>query len=78
MNTNLNKLTSDTVVVAFGYYEKNLFNQYKAKLAKLNFEERINILEQDNIRFALFKAGEAWSEVDKFMEDYPYIYGFIR
>lgn len=78
MNTNLNKLTSDTVVVAFGYYEKNLFNQYKAKLAKLNFEERIYILKLDNIRFALFKAGESWSEVDKFMEDYPYIYGFIR
>lgn len=78
MNTNLNKLTSDTVVVVFGVYEKNLFNEYKAKLAKLNFEERIATLKLDNIRFALFKAGETWNEVDKFMEDYAYIYGFIR
>lgn len=78
MNTNLNKLTSDTVVVVFGVYEKNLFNQYKAKLAKLNFEERIVALKLDNIRFALFKEGTAWSEVDKFMEDYAYVYGFIK
>lgn len=78
MNTNIKKLTSDTCIVAFGYYEKNLFNQYKAKLAKLNFEERIATLKLDNIRFAVFNAGEALSEVDKFMEDYPYIYGFIR
>ena len=78
MNTNINKLTSDTVVVVFGVYEKNLFNQYKAKLAKLNFEERIATLKLDNIRFALFKKGQNWSEVDKFMEDYQYVYGFIR
>lgn len=73
-----NKITTETVLVGFGHYDLNLFKKYSKKLNDLDFDESLDLLKKENIRFALFDKNNTKKDLENYAEDYPYLIWFCN